>query len=181
MKERPEIAETRIMNRGQYDDPGEIVQRNTPEFLHPLKRSGDVASRMDLANWFIDKDNPLTARVAVNRIWQQFFGVGLVKRLQRILELRGPKSSNVVGLPCRVFCEFRLGCQSSYQTIVMSKVYRQASDISEELFKKDPENRLLARGSRFRMDAEMIRDQIPFTSGTLSEKNVWKECQTSSA
>ena len=79
MKERPEIRETRIMNRGQYDDPGEIVQRNTPEFLHPLKRSGDVASRMDLANWFIDKENPLTARVAVNRIWQQFFGVGLVK------------------------------------------------------------------------------------------------------
>ena len=171
MKERPEIRETRIMNRGQYDDPGEIVQRNTPEFLHPLKRSGDVASRMDLANWFIDKENPLTARVAVNRIWQQFFGVGLVKTSEDLgAQGEVPSHPMLLDYLAESFVSSGWDVKALIKQIVMSKVYRQASDISEELFKKDPENRLLARGSRFRMDAEMIRDQILFTSGTLSEK-----------
>ena len=171
MKERPEIRETRIMNRGQYDDPGEIVQRNTPEFLHPLKRSGDVASRMDLANWFIDKENPLTARVAVNRIWQQFFGVGLVKTSEDLgAQGEVPSHPMLLDYLAESFVSSGWDVKALIKQIVMSKVYRQASNISEELFKKDPENRLLARGSRFRMDAEMIRDQILFTSGTLSEK-----------
>ena len=79
MKEREQIRPAFIYTRGQYDAPGAKVERDTPGFLPPLKRSGDIASRMDLAEWFVDRDNPLTARVAVNRFWQQFFGVGLVK------------------------------------------------------------------------------------------------------
>ena len=171
MRERKEVRETRIMKRGQYDDPGEVVQRNAPEFLHPMKRSGDVASRMDLANWFIDKENPLTARVAVNRIWQQLFGVGLVKTSED-LGAQGEVPSHPLLLDYLTVSFVNSGwdVKALIKEIVLSKAYRQSSNIDESLFKKDPENRLLARGSRFRMDAEMIRDQILFTSGTLSEK-----------
>ena len=171
MRERKEVRETRIMKRGQYDDPGEVVQRNAPEFLHPMKRAGDVASRMDLANWFIDKENPLTARVAVNRIWQQLFGVGLVKTSED-LGAQGEVPSHPLLLDYLTVSFVNSGwdVKALIKEIVLSKAYRQSSNIDESLFKKDPENRLLARGSRFRMDAEMIRDQILFTSGTLSEK-----------
>ena len=171
MRERKEVRETRIMKRGQYDDPGEVVQRNAPEFLHPMKRSGDVASRMDLANWFIDKENPLTARVAVNRIWQQLFGVGLVKTSED-LGAQGEVPSHPLLLDYLTVSFVNSGwdVKALIKKIVLSKAYKQSSNIDESLFKKDPENRLLARGSRFRMDAEMIRDQILFTSGTLSEK-----------
>ena len=171
MRERKEVRETRIMKRGQYDDPGEVVQRNAPEFLHPMKRAGDVASRMDLANWFIDKENPLTARVAVNRIWQQLFGVGLVKTSED-LGAQGEVPSHPLLLDYLTVSFVNSGwdVKALIKEIVLSKAYRQSSNIDELLFKKDPENRLLARGSRFRMDAEMIRDQILFTSGTLSEK-----------
>ena len=171
MRERKEVRETRIMKRGQYDDPGEVVERNAPEFLHPMKRAGDVASRMDLANWFIDKENPLTARVAVNRIWQQLFGVGLVKTSED-LGAQGEVPSHPLLLDYLTVSFVNSGwdVKALIKEIVLSKAYRQSSNIDELLFKKDPENRLLARGSRFRMDAEMIRDQILFTSGTLSEK-----------
>ena len=171
MRERKEVRETRIMKRGQYDDPGEVVERNAPEFLHPMKRAGDVASRMDLANWFIDKENPLTARVAVNRIWQQLFGVGLVKTSED-LGAQGEVPSHPLLLDYLTVSFVKSGwdVKALIKEIVLSKAYRQSSNIDESLFKKDPENRLLARGSRFRMDAEMIRDQILFTSGTLSEK-----------
>ena len=171
MRERKEVRETRIMKRGQYDDPGEVVQRNAPEFLHPMKRAGDVASRMDLANWFIDKENPLTARVAVNRIWQQLFGVGLVKTSED-LGAQGEVPSHPLLLDYLTVSFVNSGwdVKALIKEIVLSKAYKQSSNIDESLFKKDPENRLLARGSRFRMDAEMIRDQILFTSGTLSEK-----------
>ena len=171
MRERKEVRETRIMKRGQYDDPGEVVERNAPEFLHPMKRAGDVASRMDLANWFIDEENPLTARVAVNRIWQQLFGVGLVKTSED-LGAQGEVPSHPLLLDYLTVSFVKSGwdVKALIKEIVLSKAYRQSSNIDESLFKKDPENRLLARGSRFRMDAEMIRDQILFTSGTLSEK-----------
>ena len=171
MRERKEVRETRIRKRGQYDDPGEVVERNAPEFLHPMKRAGDVASRMDLANWFIDKENPLTARVAVNRIWQQLFGVGLVKTSED-LGAQGEVPSHPLLLDYLAVSFVKSGwdVKALIKEIVLSKAYRQSSNIDESLFKKDPENRLLARGSRFRMDAEMIRDQILFTSGTLSEK-----------
>ena len=79
MKERKDIRKTYLMKRGRYDDPGEEVTRNTPAFLPPLRKQGDVASRMDLAEWFVSGENPLTARVAANRFWQQLFGVGLVR------------------------------------------------------------------------------------------------------
>lgn len=171
MKERNEVRPTHVMNRGQYDDPGELVSRNTPEFLFPMKKSGEVASRMDLANWFVDSANPLTARVAVNRFWQQLFGVGLVKTSE---DLGGqgevPSHPELLDYLAISFVESGWDIKSLMKKMVMSKTYRQASVMSAEALALDPENRFLARGSRYRLDAEMIRDQILFTSGMLSSK-----------
>ncbi|MEC7863110.1 MAG: DUF1553 domain-containing protein [Verrucomicrobiota bacterium] len=169
MKERNEVRPTHIMKRGQYDDPGELVSRNTPEFLFPMKKAGEVASRMDLANWFVDSANPLTARVAVNRFWQQLFGVGLVKTSED-LGVQGeiPSHPELLDYLAVLFVESGWDIKRLMKEIVMSKTYKQSSLMTAEKLASDPENRFLARGSRYRMDAEMIRDQILFTSGMLS-------------
>ena len=170
MKERTEIRPTYIMNRGRYDDPGEPVSRNTPEFLPPMKKAGETASRMDLANWFVSSENPLTARVAVNRFWQQFFGVGIVKTSEDLgAQGEVPSHPELLDHLTVSFVESGWDIKALVKQIVMSKTYRQSSIATPEQFKEDPENRNLARGSRFRMDAEMIRDQILATSGLLSD------------
>ncbi|MCH2060362.1 MAG: PSD1 and planctomycete cytochrome C domain-containing protein [Verrucomicrobiales bacterium] len=171
MKERQEVRATHIMKRGQYDDPGDVVQRDAPGFLAPLKKSGEVATRMDLAEWFVSPENPLTARVAVNRFWQQFFGVGLVKTSEDLgAQGEMPSHPGLLDYLTVTFIESGWDIKALVRQIVLSKTYRQASVADPERFTKDPENRLLARGSRFRMDAEMIRDQILFTSGLLAQQ-----------
>ena len=170
MRERQEVRPTHIMKRGSYDDPGEAVERNAPEFLAPLRKSGEVASRMDLAEWFVNRDNPLTARVAVNRFWQQFFGVGLVKTSEDLgAQGEMPSHPKLLDYLTVSFIDSGWDIKALVRQIVLSKTYRQDSVARPEHFSKDPENRLLARGSRFRMDAEMIRDQILVSSGLLVE------------
>ncbi len=168
MKERSTVRPTYVMKRGRYDDPGEKVTRNTPEFFPAMKKQGAVASRIDLAEWFVDRRNPLTARVAVNRFWQQFFGVGLVKTSED-LGTQGelPSHPELLDYLTVSFIESGWDVKALVKQTVMSRTYRQSSVAPPEDFKKDPENRLLARGSRFRLDAEMIRDQILSTSGLL--------------
>ena len=171
MKERSDVRETFVLNRGEYDSPGEKVERNTPGFLPPLNKEADVATRMDLANWLVDSKNPLTARVAVNRFWQQFFGVGLVKTSEDIgAQGEVPSHPELLDYLAVSFVESGWDVRSLVKQIVMSETYRQSSVATTDQFKKDPENRMLARGSRYRMDAEMIRDQILATSGLLSMK-----------
>ena len=168
MKERKEVRPTHIMKRGQYDDPGELVARNTPEFLPAMKKTGETATRMDLAQWFVGRDNPLTARVAVNRFWQQFFGTGLVKTSEdRGAQGEVPSHPGLLDHLTVSFIESGWDIKALMKEIVMSQTYRQSSIANTEQFEKDPENRMLARGSRYRMDAEMIRDQILSTSGLL--------------
>lgn len=171
MKERDDVRPAFIMNRGQYDDPGEPVERNVPEFLPAMKKTGDVASRMDLANWFVAEENPLTARVAVNRFWQQFFGVGLVKTSEDFgAQGEVPSHPELLDHLTVRFVKSGWDIKKLVKEIVMSNTYQQSSVADSDQFAADPENRLLARGSRFRMDAEMIRDQILATSGLLSDK-----------
>lgn len=171
MKERDEVRPTFILERGQYDATGKEVSRNTPGFLPPLKRSGEVASRMDLAEWFVDPGNPLTARVAANRFWQQFFGVGLVKTSEDFgNQGHVPSHPELLDYLAVSFLESGWDVKALLKQIVMSKTYRQSSTAAPEQFQADPENRLLARGPRFRLDAEMIRDQILATSGQLSDQ-----------
>jgi len=168
MKERKEVRPTHIMKRGQYDDPGQLVGRDTPEFLPALKKAGKVATRMDLAQWFVDRNNPLTARVAVNRFWQQFFGTGLVKTAEDLgAQGEVPSHPGLLDHLTVSFIESGWDIKALMKEIVMSQTYRQSSVATTEQFAKDTENRMLARGSRYRMDAEMIRDQILATSGLL--------------
>lgn len=171
MKERAEIRPAFMLNRGQYDSPGEKVERDTPGFLFPLKKKADVASRMDLANWVVDPKNPLTARVAANRIWQQFFGVGLVKTSEDLgAQGEVPSHPELLEHLSVSLVDSHWNIKALVKRIVMSKTYQQSSRTTPENFKTDPENRLLSRGSRFRLDAEMIRDQILATSGLISDQ-----------
>lgn len=171
MKERSAVRPTFMLNRGEYDQPGKQVQRGTPAFLPPLKKTGEVASRMDLANWFVSSQHPLTARVAANRFWQQFFGVGLVKTSEDLGAQGGvPSHPLLLDYLAVRLVESGWDVKALAKEIVLSKTYRQSSITTAEQFKVDPENRMLARGSRFRMDAEMIRDQILANSGLLAQR-----------
>ncbi len=169
MKEKADIRPAHILIRGGYDNPGELVERDTPAFLPPLKKAGELATRMDLAEWFVAPEHPLTARVAVNRFWQQLFGVGIVKTAEDFgAQGDWPSHPDLLDYLAVSFVESGWDIKALMKQIVMSETYKQASETSPERFKADPENRLLARGSRFRMDSEMIRDQVLATSGLLN-------------
>jgi multidrug efflux pump subunit AcrA (membrane-fusion protein) len=170
MKERKEPRPAYILMRGAYDNLGERVQRDTPAFLPPLKSDSDQKTRMDLARWFVAPENPLTARVAVNRFWQQFFGVGLVKTAEDFgAQGEWPSHPELLDYLAVTFVESGWDVKRLLKEMVMSETYRQSSAATPAQFEADPENRLLARGSRFRLDAEVIRDQILATSGLLND------------
>ena len=171
MREREEIRPAHLRIRGAYDAIGDVVPRATPDFLPPLQTAGEVPSRLDLANWFVDPKHPLTARVQVNRLWQQFFGVGLVKTSEDLgAQGEVPSHPQLLDLLATNYVESGWDTKALVKSIVMSQTYRQASASARQDFASDPENRLLARGSRYRMDAEMVRDQILATSGQLSSQ-----------
>ncbi|MEZ6137396.1 MAG: DUF1553 domain-containing protein [Pirellulaceae bacterium] len=171
MKERAEIRPAHIMIRGQYDQPGEQVTRGTPAFLPPLESAGSIPTRMDLANWLTDRSNPLTARVTVNRFWQQLFGVGLVKTSEDFgSQGESPSHPELLDYLATRFVESGWDVKDLMRSIVLSEAYCQSSMADPESFKLDPNNRRLARGSRFRLDAEVIRDQLLSTCGLLNRK-----------
>jgi hypothetical protein len=169
MREKDPPTPTTMLIRGMYDSPGDPVERNTPAFLPPMKKKDGPYSRMDLANWLVDPDHPLTARVAVNRFWQQFFGVGLVKTSEDFgAQGEWPSHPMLLDDLALHFIESGWDVKDLVRKIVLSSTYKQSSDAASEEFRRDPDNRLLARGSRFRLDAEMIRDQILAVSGQLN-------------
>ena len=169
MKERSDIRPAYILKRGAYDQPGEEVSRNTPAFLPPIKSSGDLKTRLDLARWVTDKQNPLTARVTVNRFWQQFFGVGLVKTSQDFgAQGEFPSHPELLDELAIAFVNSNWDVKSLVKSIVLSTTYQQSSRVSPDEYRADPENRLLARGSRTRLDSEVIRDQVLYVSGLLN-------------
>jgi hypothetical protein len=169
MKERKEIRPAHMFIRGAYDNPGEVVQRGTPAFLPAMKSSGDgISTRMDLANWFVSRDHPLTARVAANRFWQQLFGVGIVKTSEDLgTQGEWPSHPDLLNYLAWTFVESGWDVKALFREMVLSETYRQSSEATPEEFDRDPENRLLARSSRYRLDSEVIRDQILATSGLL--------------
>lgn len=171
MRERKTVRPTFILNRGEYDSPGKQVERDAPGFLFPMEKQSAVASRMDLAEWMVDSKNPLTSRVAVNRIWQQFFGIGLVKTSEDIgAQGEVPSHPELLDHLAVSLMDSQWNVKALVKEIVMSKTYQQSSVSTPERFKTDPENRWLSRGSRFRLDAEMIRDQILSSSGLISDR-----------
>ncbi|MFT5523542.1 MAG: hypothetical protein ACI9HK_001489, partial [Pirellulaceae bacterium] len=171
MKERSEPKPTHILVRGSYEHPGELVSRNTPAFLPPLKEKQGAYNRLDLAEWLVDPQHPLTARVTVNRFWQQFFGIGLVKTSEDFgNQGEWPTHPKLLDELAVSFVESGWNVKKLVRAIVLSKTYRQSSDATPADYTRDPDNRQLARGSRYRMDAEMIRDQILMVSGKLNRK-----------
>ncbi|MAB79282.1 MAG: hypothetical protein CMJ89_08005 [Planctomycetes bacterium] len=171
-KEQDEVRPAHVLIRGSYAHKGEEVSPDTPAFLPRLSREGEGRmSRMDLALWLVDGDHPLTARVTVNRLWQELFGVGLVKTAEDFGS-RGefPIHSELLDHLALEFSERGWDTKRLLRQIVASATYRQDSKTSDAKRVHDPENRLLARGPRFRLDAERIRDSILAVSGLLVNK-----------
>ncbi|MEZ6127843.1 MAG: PSD1 and planctomycete cytochrome C domain-containing protein [Planctomycetaceae bacterium] len=170
MKEREEVRPAHILVRGNYDQLGELVERNTPGFLPAIDAPAErVKTRMDLANWLVAESNPLTPRVAVNRFWQQLFGVGLVQSSEDFgAQGEPPSHPELLDHLTLRFVESGWDVKALLRTIVLSQTYQQSSQAERQKFIADPRNRLLARGSRFRYDAEVIRDQVLAISGLLN-------------
>jgi hypothetical protein len=171
MQDRPVPRETHLLLRGAYDHPGEKVERGVPAVLNPLPAGGSGNNRLTLARWVTDPANPLTARVAVNRFWQMYFGTGIVKTVEDFgSQGEWPANPELLDWLATEFVLTGWNVKAMQKTIVMSATYRQSSKASPELLQRDPENRLLARGPRFRLPAEMVRDQALAISGLLAEK-----------
>jgi hypothetical protein len=170
MAELEKPRETAILGRGDYRNRGEKVTPGVPAILPPLA-SGAPANRLTLAQWIVSPDNPLTSRVVVNRYWQGYFGIGIVKTPQDFGS-QGDAPSNQALLDWLATEFIRTGwdVRAMQRLIVTSATYRQDSAASPDLIKDDPENRLLARGPRFRLPAESVRDNALFVSGLLKER-----------
>ncbi|MDV6030531.1 MAG: DUF1553 domain-containing protein [Phycisphaera sp. RhM] len=170
MADLPKPRESFVMRRGQYDNPGEKVTRGVPSFLPPLpaKPNDRDYNRLDLANWLLSPDHPMTARVAVNRLWQQFFGIGIVKTSADFGSQGEPPSHpRLLDWLAVEFIEDGWDVKRFIKRIVTSHAYRQSSAASPQWLERDPENRLLGRGPRHRLDAEILRDQALYLSGLL--------------
>jgi hypothetical protein len=162
----------RVLPRGNWlDDSGEIVQPGTPESLPPLGVKDRRATRMDLAKWLTSPENPLPSRVFVNRVWKLYFGTGFVKTLDDLgSQGAWPTHPELLDWLAVDFRENGWDVKRLVKLMVMSHAYRQSSLVTEELKQRDPYNQLLARQSRFRLDAEMVRDNALAVSGLLVEK-----------
>jgi hypothetical protein len=170
MAESPTPKDTFLLIRGAYDKPGEKVEPGIPSVLSPLP-AGASNDRLGFARWLVDPANPLTARVAVNRFWQMYFGIGLVKTSEDFgLQGEWPSHPELLDWLATEFVRSGWNTKALQKLIVTSATYRQSSRAEPELVRRDPENRLLARGPRFRLPAEMIRDQALFAAGLLVDK-----------
>ncbi len=167
-KEKPRV--TRVLVGGQYDAPGEEVQAGLPAFLPPLP-AGEEMGRLGLARWLVNGDHPLTARVVVNRIWEQLFGSGIVKSVENLgIQADWPSHPALLDWLAVDFVESGWDLKSFIRKLVLSSTYRQSHVVDAKRLRLDPENRLLSRGPRLRLQAEMVRDQALALSGLLVER-----------
>ena len=167
MRDLAKPRDSFVMLRGAYDKPGEKVSRGVPAAFPALAKA-ENPNRLDLAQWLVADSHPLTARVTVNRFWQQFFGVGLVKTSGDFgSQGQPPSHPELLDWMAVSFRESGWDVKKLVRFFVTSATYRQSSAAPAELWKRDPENRLLARGPRFRLDAEEVRDNALAVSGLL--------------
>ena len=169
MAEMEKARETAILGRGDYRNRGEIVTPGVPGVLPPLP-AGEASNRMALAKWLVNPNHPLTSRVAVNRYWQMYFGFGIVKTTQDFgAQGEEPVNPELLDWLATEFVRSGWDIRAMQRLMVTSAAYRQSSRVTPELLEKDPENRLLARGPRFRLPAEMVRDNALLVSGLYKD------------
>jgi hypothetical protein len=170
MREMAERRPTFVLERGAYDAPGEAVEPGVPSSIMPFADELP-RNRLGLARWITDRRNPLTARVAVNRVWRSCFGRGLVATAEDFgSQSQLPSHPELLDWLAQTFMESGWDVKALFKRIVLSATYRQSSRADPELLARDPENRLLARGPRHRLQAEQIRDNALAISGLLSPR-----------
>jgi hypothetical protein len=170
MEELPTPRDTFVLKRGDYNQPGDKVELGVPAVFPPLPENAP-RNRLGFAKWLVDPSNPLTARVAVNHDWQTFFGAGLVRTVEDFgAQGEQPTHPELLDWLATEFIRTSWDVKQMHKLIVMSATYRQSSHVTPGTLQRDPDNRLLARASRVRLPAEMIRDQALFVSGLLVEK-----------
>ncbi len=166
--ERDEPLPAHVLIRGQYDKPGEKVEAATPPFLPPVAKQGARVTRLDFARWLVSPEHPLTARVTVNRFWQQLFGAGLVRTPGDFgVQGEAPTHPELLDWLAGEFMRGGWDVKRLVKLLVTSATYRQEARVSPALLDLDPQNRLLGRASRLRLDAEVLRDQALALGGLL--------------
>jgi hypothetical protein len=169
MEEMLAPRQTHLLIRGQYDQKGEVVTPAIPSALMSTVASYEP-NRLGLAKWLVDPANPLTARVTVNRFWQQYFGMGLVKTTEDFgSQGEAPSHPELLDWLATEFIRTGWNVKSLQKTIVMSATYRQVANVTDEALERDPDNRLFSHGPNIRLSPEMIRDQALAISGLLTE------------
>jgi hypothetical protein len=162
------------LERGNFLAPAEVVSPGVPGFLHPLSQKegrNAVPDRLDFARWLADRRAPTTARSMVNRIWQAYFGIGLVATAEDLgTQGEPPSHPDLLDWLAVELMDHNWSLKHIHRLIVSSATYRQSSVVAPQLLARDPANRLLARGPRFRVDAEIVRDISLAASGLLNPK-----------
>jgi hypothetical protein len=170
LNERAKTRETHQLLRGDFLTPGKLVTGGVPSFLNPLPANAPV-NRLTFAKWIVARDSPTTARAFVNRLWQAYYGIGIVETSEDFGTQSSPPSHpELLDWLAVEFMDRNWDIKAIQRLIVTSAAYRQSSNVTPELLAKDPYNRLLARGPRFRVDAEIVRDIALSASGLLTEK-----------
>ncbi len=170
LNERPAMRETHVLKRGDFLQPGKAVQPGVPAILNPLPE-GAPATRLTFAKWLVDRQSPTTARSFVNRMWQEYFGTGIVATAEDFgRQSEAPSHRELLDWLAVEFMERGWDIKAMQKLIVMSSAYRQSSRVTLELEAKDPYNRLIARGPRMRVEAELVRDIALSASGLLDGK-----------
>jgi hypothetical protein len=168
LQEREKPRETHMLKRGDFLKPGPKVEPGVPAFLHPLPKDAPL-TRLTFARWLVDRKSPTTARSIVNRVWQAYFGIGLVSTSEDLgTQAEAPSNPELLDWLAVEFMDSGWKLKTLHRLIVGSSTYRQSSKVNPELLARDPYNRLLARGPRLRVDAEIVRDVTLEASGLLN-------------
>jgi mono/diheme cytochrome c family protein len=168
LAERGQERKTHILKRGDFLKPDRAVEPGVPAFLHPLPKNAPP-NRLTFARWLVDRDSPTTARAMVNRIWQAYFGTGLVATPEDLgKQSEVPSHPELLDWLAVEFMERGWSQKAMHRLIVTSAAYRQSSKVTPDLYARDPYNRLLARGPRLRVEAEIVRDIALTASGLLN-------------
>ena len=170
LEERTKNRETNFLNRGDFLSPGRTVSSGVPDFLHPFPKD-NPPNRLGFARWLVDRESPTTARSLVNRVWQAYFGIGLVASSENLgRQSEAPSHPELLDWLSVEFMDRGWSLKQVHRLIVSSATYRQSSIQSPELQERDPYNRMVARGPRFRVEAEIVRDIMLSASGLLNPR-----------